>query len=94
MQGSSQVIAEPIIRDYGVKALVTLLWTNKFFITLMTIVFAIVSVVVALNLPNKYQSEVLLDYVRKTEGGLGGGSITDRPVSKFSRAVIRLWRGR
>ena len=74
MQGSSQVIAEPIIRDYGVKALVTLLWTNKFFITLMTIVFAIVSVVVALNLPNKYQSEVLLDYVRKTEGGLGGGA--------------------
>ena len=56
--------------DIDLRELFSVLWEGKLTIALVTALFALISVSVALYLPNKYMSEALL--APRAEGGAGG----------------------
>ena len=57
--------------EIDLRELFSVLWEGKLTIALVTALSAVISVSVALNLPNKYTSEALL--APRAEGGVGGG---------------------
>ena len=56
--------------EIDLRELFSVLWEGKLTIALVTALSAVISVSVALNLPNKYTSEALL--APRAEGGAGG----------------------
>lgn len=50
----------PYIRDIDLNELIFLFWEKKFFITISTLIFAILSVLFSLSLTNIYKSEAIL----------------------------------
>ena len=56
--------------EIDLRELFSVLWEGKLKIALVTALSAVISVSVALNLPNKYTSEALL--APRAEGGAGG----------------------
>ena len=57
--------------EIDLRELFSVLWEGKLAIVFVTAISAVISVSVALNLPNKYTSEALL--APRAEGGVGGG---------------------
>ena len=57
--------------EIDLRELFSVLWEGKLTIALVTALSAVISVSVALDLPNKYTSEALL--APRAEGGVGGG---------------------
>ena len=55
--------------EVDLKALFIYLWNKKFIIAFITMLFAVTSVVVALNLPNIYQAEALLAPAEDEQNG-------------------------
>lgn len=57
----------------SLKELVLLLWTRKFFIIFIVTIFAILSVIIALSIPNKYISQSNLRIVEESAKSSMGG---------------------
>ena len=58
--------------EIDLRELFGVLWDGKWWITGITAIASIIAVVVALSLPNIYQSEALLAPASSSSGGLGG----------------------
>ncbi len=56
-------------KEISLIKLITELWQRKFFIILVTTVFAIAGVIFALSLPNKYQPEVMVIPAEDSQAG-------------------------
>ena len=71
MQSQNQVA--PIYDDeIDLKELFSVLWAAKKIILAVTGVFALISVIVALSLPNQYKASALLSPAQQQSGGLSG----------------------
>ena len=71
MQSQNQVA--PIYDDeIDLKELSSVLWAAKKIILAVTGVFALISVIVALSLPNQYKASALLSPAQQQSGGLSG----------------------
>ena len=71
MQSQNQVA--PIYDDeIDLKELFSILWAAKKIILAVTGVFALISVIVALSLPNQYKASALLSPAQQQSGGLSG----------------------
>ena len=84
------------------KEIFLILWDRKFFIAFITSIFAGISILYALNLPNVYTSASLLAPVSSEDslssklrnfsslGAISGVSLPSGPVSKSSEAIARI----
>ncbi|MGB2180449.1 MAG: Wzz/FepE/Etk N-terminal domain-containing protein [Porticoccaceae bacterium] len=71
MQSQNQVA--PIYDDeIDLRELFSILWAAKKIILAVTGVFALISVIVALSLPNQYKASALLSPAQQQSGGLSG----------------------
>ena len=67
----SETIQNHVVNDYGIKELISLLFSHKLLIFIITSVFAIGSITISLLIPNTYQSDILLESGRDNENSLG-----------------------
>ncbi|MGB1290323.1 MAG: Wzz/FepE/Etk N-terminal domain-containing protein, partial [Porticoccaceae bacterium] len=71
MQSQNQVA--PIYDDeIDLRELFSILWAAKKIILAVTGVFALISVIVSLSLPNQYKASALLSPAQQQSGGLSG----------------------
>jgi len=63
---------ENISDDIDIVEIFKILWTGKYYILIITIIFGICSIIYAKSLPNIYKSEVLLAPVAEDNNSMGG----------------------
>ncbi len=79
--------------EIDLKELFSVIWLGKWLIIAITVVFAIGSVIFALQQPNIYKSEALLSPVSETKGGGGLSALAGQFGGLASLAGINLGGG-